>query len=74
MAAASGVGSPPATKASVHVEEQEEVAALDIAQQRLRHQYTTEAPFDWPEEVVERLVAVQAQDYYGAHLNEINGG
>lgn len=39
---------------------------LDIAHQRLFNQRIGATPFERPEEVVRWLVAVQAQDYYGA--------
>ncbi|HTP07935.1 MAG TPA: winged helix DNA-binding domain-containing protein [Anaerolineae bacterium] len=40
--------------------------SLDIAQQRLINQSLTASPFEQPAEVVDWLVAVQAQDYAGA--------
>lgn len=40
--------------------------ALDIAQQRLTNQRLSASPLDTPVEVVDWLVAVQAQDYFGA--------
>jgi Winged helix DNA-binding domain len=39
---------------------------IDIAQQRLFNQHLTQTPFTKPREVVDWLVAVQAQDYFGA--------
>jgi hypothetical protein len=40
--------------------------SIDIAQQRLLNQHLTANPFEQPAEVVDWLVAVQAQDYFGA--------
>ena len=40
--------------------------AIDIAHQRLLNQHLAAAPFEKPAEVVDWLVAVQAQDYAGA--------
>ncbi len=42
------------------------MANLDIAQQRLLNQRLDAAPFEKPGDVVNWLVAVQAQDYFGA--------
>jgi len=42
------------------------MASLDIAQQRLYHQRLIADPFEKPVDVVDWLVAVQAQDYFGA--------
>jgi hypothetical protein len=42
------------------------MATLDIAHQRLHNQYLTQTPFTRPREVVDWLMAVQAQDYFGA--------
>ena len=42
------------------------MASLDIPQQRLLNQRLTANPFDQPADVVDWLVAVQAQDYFGA--------
>lgn len=42
------------------------MASLDIAQQRLLNQRLAAAPFETPGDVVQWLVAVQAQDYFGA--------
>jgi hypothetical protein len=39
---------------------------LDIRHRRLQNQRISAAPFERPEEVVQWLVAVQAQDYFGA--------
>ncbi len=39
---------------------------LNIAQQRLLNQHLAVAPFEKPADVVDWLVAVQAQDYFGA--------
>ena len=39
---------------------------LDIARQRLRNQYIDRASLEKPSDVVDWLVAVQAQDYAGA--------
>jgi len=41
-------------------------ASLDIAQHRLYQQRLTANPFEKPAEVVDWLVAVQSQDYFGA--------
>jgi hypothetical protein len=43
------------------------MTALDITQQRLQNQRLTGAPFAKPEDVVQWLGAVQAQDYPGAN-------
>jgi hypothetical protein len=40
--------------------------SLNIAHHRLHNQHLTQAPFTRPSEVVDWLVAVQAQDYFGA--------
>jgi hypothetical protein len=40
--------------------------ALNLAQHRLYYQRLTAKPFEQPAEVVDWLVAVQAQDYFGA--------
>jgi hypothetical protein len=40
--------------------------SLNIAQQRLFNQRLTAPPFEKPAEIVDWLVAVQAQDYFGA--------
>jgi hypothetical protein len=42
------------------------MANLDIAHQRLLNQRLAANPFEKPDEVVDWLVAVQAQDYFGA--------
>ncbi len=42
------------------------MTSLDIAHRRLRNQHLTEAAFKKPQDVVQWLVAVQAQDYPGA--------
>ncbi len=42
------------------------MASLDIASQRLLNQHLAAAPFEKPGDVVSWLVAVQAQDYFGA--------
>jgi hypothetical protein len=42
------------------------MASLDIAQQRLFNQRLTASSFEKPGEVVDWLVAVQSQDYFGA--------
>jgi hypothetical protein len=42
------------------------MADLDIAHQRLLNQHIARAPFKQPSDVVNWLVAVQAQDYFGA--------
>lgn len=41
-------------------------SSIDIAQQRLLNQRLAASPFEQPAEVVDWLVAVQAQDYFGA--------
>jgi hypothetical protein len=42
------------------------MASLDISRQRLHNQHLVVAPFEKPVDVVDWLVAVQAQDYFGA--------
>ena len=42
------------------------MTTLDIAHQRLYNQHISGAPFERPEDVVQWLGAVQAQDYAGA--------
>ena len=42
------------------------MASSDIAHHRLYHQHLTANPFEKPADVVDWLVAVQAQDYFGA--------
>jgi hypothetical protein len=42
------------------------MASLDIARQRLLNQRLAAAPFERPGDVVDWLVAVQSQDYFGA--------
>lgn len=42
------------------------MSPINIAQQRLINQHIGVAPFETPHEVVKWLVAVQAQDYFGA--------
>ena len=42
------------------------MSPINIAQHRLYHQHLTANPFEKPVDVVDWLVAVQAQDYFGA--------